>query len=120
MTTPKWNAKHPAMPVDTNGNWLHDGGGYVRSENGRFVYGDPDWFIVQEPFEASLEIDGLNTGRSAKYATVRNIESGITYPMFVSDLLDVVRYGEVSDGRMRGRWTGTKRGQNYGIKIVKE
>lgn len=104
-----WNPKRPTVPVDAKGNWLHYPSWYEQNAT-----------ALVEPFDAVLEVVQMNTGRSAKYVTLRNVETNITYPMFVSDLLDVVRYGEVSKGRMTGRWTVSKRGQNYGIKIVKE
>ena len=116
----KWNPKHPQMPTDKDGNWQHFPMSTFERVGDQYVRHPNHWVIVQEPFYAVLEIDRMNTGRSAKYATVRNVETGVTYPMFVSDLLDVIRYAEVSEGQMRGTWTGSKRGQNYGIKIVKE
>jgi hypothetical protein len=119
MTAPKWNAKHPAVPVDKDGNWLHFPMQQHEYVNGKWTTFDYGWEIVQTPFYAALEVVQMNTGRSAKYLTVRNRDTGVEYPLFVSDLVDLIKYGNVANGVITGTWTGSKRGQNYGIKIVK-
>lgn len=104
-----WNPKSPEVPVDKDGNWLHypeywqmkDGGGWER--------------IV--PFEAELVIDSMRSGRSAKYVILKNTDTGLTYPMFITDLLKYLESATVVKGVLKGRWTASKRGQNYGIKV---
>ena len=113
-----WNAKRPEVPVDRDGNWLHYPQRQYAYVDGKYTSFDIEWKVV-EPFWAHLEVVTLNTGRSAKYVTVKDVDRRITYPMFVSDLIDVIRYAKVENGRISALWTASKRGQNYGIKVVK-
>lgn len=110
----QWNPNLPEMPVDEKGNWL-DWAGYT---HGR-------WETIYQPFYAELVIDGMRTGRSSKKVILKDIKSGRTYPMFVSDLVKGVQDGDFTlqpradGGRLIGWWTGSKRGANYGIKAIK-
>ena len=105
-----WNAKHPEVPVDENGNWMHYPEGWRANIQ---------WLPVRE-FAAVLTIESMYTGRSAKYLKVKNKATGITYPMFVSDLVKFIQDGgTVYNGELHGKWTASKRGANYGIKAVK-
>lgn len=72
-------------------------------------------------FLASMElVPGVTTGRSAKYLHVIDVESNITYPMFVADLLDAITRGTVRQGIFPATyWKVQKRGQNYGLRRAK-
>lgn len=104
---PKWNPKAPVVPVDKDGNWLTF----------------PDWRFDRwedvDPFYASLNIDGIYSGRSAKGLTLKD-DNGKEYSMFLTDLVEALKNPEVhvSLGRIAGYWTAAKRGSNYGVKFV--
>jgi hypothetical protein len=68
-------------------------------------------------FTATLTFDGLTSGRSAKYFTLKD-EEGHEFTMFSTDLLDLIQRGSINHGVVSERWTFIKRGQNYGIKMV--
>lgn len=77
----------------------------------------PDWKPV-EPFEAILILDGLARGRSAAYFWWHD-NTRRKYPMFMKEMVDVVKRGTINKGVVSGIWTVYKRGQNYGIGLVK-
>lgn len=113
---PVWNAKKPVVPVDRDGNWLHYPNHWQMREGGGCQ--------PVEPFWATMRLAGMNSGRSAKYLTLENVETKVQYPMFISDLVKAIQNGAVEvkgsdgEGYLSGNWTGSKRGANYGIKAV--
>ncbi len=116
MNQPKWNAKAPEVPVDKDGNWLHYPDWYYMRDGG-------GWQRVQ-PFDAVFRIKEIVSGRSAKYLTLEDINTGKKYPMFIADLVKIIQAGAVgvyaqnSEGVITGTWTASKRGANFGIKAV--
>lgn len=67
-------------------------------------------------FTATLYFNGFARGRSAAYAYF-NTADDQRYTMFLTDLADAIPYLE--KGFLRDKtFTFTKRGQNYGIKVV--
>jgi hypothetical protein len=114
LRIPEWNPRRPQVPVDEHGNWL--------------AY--PDWrhkgWEPVRPFHAIMEIDGMETGRSAKRVILKD-ENGKKYPMFVSDLIKGIQMGTFqvssntdSPGRIEAWWTASKRGSNYGIQATND
>lgn len=89
----------------------------------KVVYRQPEWRMNQ-PWRASLQLDTVTSGRSAKYVIWRPVNLPLdrrTFPMFVTDLLDVVKNGEIQPGGIvSARWMVAKRGQNYGLRLAKE
>lgn len=87
------------------------------------IFSEIDW-RPNEPFRASLQVDHMRSGRSAKYVMLKPVNSPLdlrTYPMFISDLLDVIqRFGIERGSVMSGRWMASKRGQNYGLRAAKD
>lgn len=83
----------------------------------------PEWRMNQ-PWRASLQLDTVQSGRSAKYVIWRPVNLPLdrrTFPMFVTDLLDVIKTGEIQPGGIvSARWMVAKRGQNYGLRLAKE
>jgi len=59
----------------------------------------------------------MRSGRSAKYLIIED-EAGRSYPMFITDFLTAVQNFDIINGVMDAYWTGSKRGSNYGIKVV--
>lgn len=75
-----------------------------------------DWRRV-EPFEARLTIDGMRTGRSAKYLEWLDPD-GHRYPMFLKDLIEAIRGAVIQHGTVCGEWIVRKRGENFGIRLA--
>lgn len=71
------------------------------------------------PFEATLTIDSMRSGYSAKY-TIWKDEHGKSYPMFVADIVDLVKEAEITGGKVTAKWIVRKRGQNYGVRFYEE
>ena len=99
--------KAPFMP---DGSLLHWCSPYAE--------GDPYTIIKEvEPFRARLALTGSRRGRSAAYFMWES-DTGATFPMFMTEMVDLVTNGTVVKGVADEEWTIRKRGQNYGIKRV--
>jgi hypothetical protein len=97
------------VPYDADGNLLHYASPWSRPEMRPNV-----------PFRAVLQITGMESGRSAKYVMLAD-RDGHTYPMFVTDLLDLLaRSGAGVKAGITGTemWIVRKRGQNYGVALA--
>ena len=70
-----------------------------------------------EPFRAKMKVVSVNRGRSAAYFELRSDE-GVIYPMFMTDMFDMVTLTVVKKGVVSGSWVGCKRGENYGIRFL--
>lgn len=77
-------------------------------------------------FDEYLEIHGFLRGCSSAVMILRPIDdrdkefsysSSVYYQAFLTDSKDIVR--NMSSGTINGRWTFVKRGENFGIKLVK-
>ncbi len=86
--------------------------------NKRFAgYTAHEWRDNYE-FESVLAIDKMQRGYSAKYLIWVD-EEGHTYPMFIADLIDLLKRGVVQEGvTTPHRWTFRKRGENYGVRLA--
>lgn len=106
------------VPYDHAGNLCHhDSDGYRWHEGER---AGPQW-RPNTPFEATLVIDSMRSGRSAKYVILVDKDNH-RYPMFITDLLDVLNSGDGITSGATGHkvWIVRKRGQNYGIALAPE
>lgn len=99
--------KAPFMP---DGSLLH----YVYPYQG---WNDPAAMKEAEPFHARLTLTGMRRGRSAAYFMWES-DTGATFPMFMTEMVDLVTNGTVVKGVADEEWTIRKQGQNYGIKRV--
>jgi len=75
------------------------------------------WFDNYE-FTDTLTLVDWSRGRSSVKFNMRR-ESGQIVSFFVKDFSDVVTSKDIFCGRVRGTFTFTKKGQNYGCKLVK-
>lgn len=101
------------IPFDKrNGNLL----GYVSSYEERVT--GVDW-RDNVPFTDTLLFVTFARGRSAAHALFLRSD-GTQVQMFLADLEDVLKRGVGPTGRVTGRWMFCKRGQNYGVCLVKE
>lgn len=66
-------------------------------------------------FEDTLIYKGYSRGRSAAYFNFRNI-AGKTFTMFLKDFDHAIKH--MVNGAFSGTFTFTKRGQNYGVKLI--
>ncbi|WP_147432677.1 hypothetical protein [Catellatospora citrea] len=103
-------------PVDDHGNLEHYPSrvpvwGRLRPEQ------DQAWSEGNEPFAATLTLVTGPRGRTTPYFVWRDT-AGLTYPMFMTDLVDVLMCKLVDQGTVSGLWQVRKRGQNYGLALA--
>lgn len=91
------------IPFDKNGNQM-DYEGYGLDE-----------MVDNFEFEDTLTFQSYGRGRSSVTFTFKRV-NGKTVSMFVSDFADIV--GKMNHGHITGRFTFSKKGQNYGCKMV--
>lgn len=94
------------IPFDENGNMRE----YPNH------YGDTFW-RDNDPFHADMQVIGYERGRSAVRVILKD-STERKWPMFISDLVDLIKTSDILDGKVSGQWVGTKKGQNYGIKRI--
>lgn len=77
---------------------------------------DTEW-VDNEPTMLTLHVLETVRGRSAAYFMwVDSV--GRNWPMFLTDLADVLRHCEIRGGKVSAMWKVRKRGQNYGIALA--
>jgi hypothetical protein len=82
---------------------------------------DINWKEVTNPLELTLELITWGRGRSA--VTFTWCEPGNEerqFPMFASDLFDLLCQHAPVPRVIRGLWQVQKKGENYGIRLVKK
>lgn len=77
----------------------------------------PEW-RPNEPFTATMTLQELARGRSAAYFWWTD-QVGHRYPMFMSDMVDVVKLATTAGGVVTDTWIVRKRGANYGIGLYR-
>lgn len=80
---------------------------------------DVDW-RPNDAFEAELHLRTFHRGRSSVTFEFVDEATDVRYPMFVSDVFELMKFGEVSQGVVSGKWQVVKRGANYGLAPVRE
>ena len=105
------------VPFSKKGDQLHypedtyepDGkGGYKRV---------PCAMLPNELFDDVLVFDNYRRGRSAAYFNLWRESNSKGVTMFLTDLCEAMPH--FVNGRLKGQFQFTKRGQNYGVKLVK-
>jgi hypothetical protein len=76
---------------------------------------DIEWKPNQE-FTATMKYVGYSRGKSSVSMHMED-EAGTTYSMFISDFEVIIPL--MALGVIRAKWTFCKKGQNYGLKLVK-
>lgn len=122
----KWNAKDRWAPFGEKGFRLDSDyrKEYVRGP-AMLDYADHWYKNVEyrrvEDFTAILQIVGMERGRAAARFWWKDIDTGIHYPMFMTDAMDLLRTATMTEGVMEPMdWRACKRGANYGIQLVPE
>lgn len=77
----------------------------------------PEW-RDPAPFRAVLVYEGYARGRSAAYFLWKHFTTGASYPMFLTDLDDILSSRTIPKSGVHATWIECKRGQNYGIRIA--
>jgi hypothetical protein len=95
-------------PFDANGSLLS----YVS----RWQEEGVEW-QANESFSASLQVYDYSRGRSSAIFILRTID-GRTFPMFMSEMLNLLKVAWIDGGVVGGRWDVVKRGTNYGLRYV--
>jgi len=95
-----WDRKVPIDP--RTGDLLH----YAEGFGSR----DAIWMDVYE-FDATLEFQGWERGRSAVYAWMKDVGTGRRFPLSLHELTPFMK--TISNGQIIGRWTFRKIGQNF-------
>ena len=95
-----------------------------RQERGvRPVLDEPD-MRPNDPWSGTLRLVDYQRGRSAArfiWEADGDPEGNKrTYPMFMTDMLDLVKHGVQPGGLVHARWDVAKRGANYGIRLAAE
>ncbi|WP_221328991.1 hypothetical protein [Actinoplanes sp. L3-i22] len=106
------------VPYDERGNLLF----YVEGPRGHsYLDDDVHWVAyTMRPnvaFDATLTLDSMRSGRSAKYLVWRDAD-GHHFPMFISDLTTMLPLVTVRLGVVSGTWIVRKKGQNFGIALA--
>lgn len=77
------------------------------------------WIDIPK-FQAQMIITGMERGRSAARFTVKDIGTGIEYPVFMSDMLTLVTTTDVIKGYTDLLyWEVCKKGSNYALRVAK-
>lgn len=107
------------VPYDDKGNLLHyPHGNYGTRPDGTFGYIDAVWQPNELIRSKILQFEYMSRGRSAAYAVFKDPE-GHTYPMFMSDLGDLLVTHIIRRGVVQSDWMVAKKGSNYGIRLAK-
>lgn len=106
------------VPFDSKGNLMHYAHDEYYYEDEVWTGHDPDW-RDNEPFIAQMTLVDMHRGRSAAYFTWED-EQGHIYPMFMSDLVDLLKKNAVAEGKTltSTQWIVKKKGMNYGIGLA--
>lgn len=71
-------------------------------------------------FEDDLQFVGFHRGCSSAGATFQSLNDGKEYNVFLKDLSDMILADGFRCGIVHGLFTFVKRGQNYGLKYLKD
>jgi hypothetical protein len=77
---------------------------------------NPIWKDNYE-WEDELKYESYGRGRSAAYMIFVSTQTNKTYTMFLTDFDSIVSL--LSGGALKGTFTFQKRGQNYGVRLVR-
>lgn len=101
-----WDKNHPKVP-------------FLNNEMQHYGTDRHEWVELQ-PFAAqSMEIVGFYRGAVSAAKIILEDENGLSYPMFLSDVVDLMRTANIFQGVIWGGvWEATKKGQNYGIRLL--
>lgn len=116
---PKAKAKTYKAPYDAKGNLQHYPSSWwvAHPPTGERELSGPYW-RDPVPFRAVLVYEGYARGRSAAYFIWRHSITGTRYPMFMTDLDEMLRTRTIPHVGVHATWIECKRGSNYGIRVA--
>jgi len=85
---------------------------------GSFYEDDIEW-RPNEPFEDTITINDIYRGRSAAHFIAVSAITGVRYSMFMTSVIDLIKVAKISKGKIFGKFAFCKKGENYGLVIVK-
>ena len=71
-------------------------------------------------FEDTMYIKNVYRGRSSVTYNLVSLETKKEYPMFVSNLLELIQKCEIKNGIVKAKFEFFKKGRNYGIGLYEE
>jgi hypothetical protein len=89
-------------------------------ENGIYILVDDIVWKENFEFEDTLILTGMSRGRSAANFNLQSITNSKDYNLFMTDIVDMIKKANILKGKIKGKWTFVKRGQNYGIKLIEQ
>jgi hypothetical protein len=106
-------------PPPTVPYYVRDGYQMRAGDMATYGQGSNVRYRPNEAFRAQLRILGTERGQSAARFIAEDVETGVRYPIFITDILAIIQGpGFLSGGRVLGTWQARKRGQNYGLGLV--
>ncbi len=100
-------------PFSSRGELLH----FAERRYGTTYMGQVIDWRPNDPMELTLTLGTVVSGRSAKYLLWATPD-GTTHPMFVIDLVEMMRQTTVVHGVVHGMFRVRKRGTNFGLCYV--
>jgi hypothetical protein len=95
-----------SVPYDADGNLLHNPGPAGR--------GWAHQWRPNDVFECTLAGPTVTRSGGIGHVEWRSAEGRI-FPMFVTDLVEMINRADILGGSVQGRWIVRKRGQCYGL-----
>lgn len=77
-----------------------------------------EWREIEKWHDTMLLV-GQQRGRSAAFFLLVGRDHQ-TYPMFMSDSLEMMQTATIARGTVTGHWTVVKKGRNFGLKYLPE
>lgn len=71
-----------------------------------------------EPFDAVMVVTRMDRGRSSALFVLTDLRTSVEYPVFMTDMLEILQERQINHGKVRGTWRFRKRGQNYALALA--
>jgi len=109
------------VPYDDDGmlNWTVATYPELQQPNPWGRYQVTEW-LPNDEFEATLRYHSYDRGRSKFLTWWKDVETGLLYPLILSELDRQLSKGTGIDSTITSVWKAIKRGQNYGLEEVSE
>jgi hypothetical protein len=104
------------IPFDKDGNQQDYPTKQYYSNGNRLLSAEPKW-VDNHEFSDTLTLVDYGRGRSSVTFTMRRT-NGKTVSVFVSDFCEMAKNAAFSAGQITGLFTFTKKGANYGCKLM--
>lgn len=86
-----------------------------------YAYGDKIDWRDNYTFTDSMQIVDYSRGRSSILFSFKSQTDGTVYPVFVSDMMDIIQNCSIINGIISNQdWSFIKKGGNYGMQLYKK